>query len=585
MSDYPNQDYFVSAKLRLIVRFDDLGADVLRGKAPEKTTPRLNGVKDERTPLVVQEDPDSPPGVKRFILVGRESDLTSNKTVAPVSSADGFSHEITGVVPKTATFKMGGIRTADTLTASIRYLDFPFHPILIRACAVEFYLGTLTSTEFAEGVRGITRGDVFGSGSPNKYDPMNLVPDTYLDDNGRSRTNLRFQGWVDNFEMTADDTGISMVKLSCTDNTRLLIKQKAPPKLNIAMDLPIDEAVAQYLSHFPQMEGMGVVYSPTGARTETDPPRLKASLANTAFRPQLGPPPAKSGASSTGTAMTVLDYLTDVCGAIGHVVYVDGVTVVIRRPRTLLDGTAQPREDDPYRVRELDGGTYPVRAYIYGKNVKSMEFKRSLGTEGEPKNIEVRSYSPRRKRVLIARWPDKDARVNNSPPGDGKVDQEWRVVKVSGIEDQETLSRIAQAYYEVGGRQELSCPIKLRNLSSFGGGNSDPDVLDLKVGDSVEVLVDRNAVGGVHETEDKLTSVAKNKNRLLELGFDQDLADTYAGLYTAAGFQRYYRVRTGQYDWDVDQGVTISLETANYIEIRLDQPQPVPDGESPTAPK
>src|SRR5690606_8267629 len=100
-------------------------------------------------------------------------------------------------IPTTAGLGLNGIRTADTLQLGIKYRDLPIDPRVVRSCAVEYFLGCVTADDYERGMRGMQRRDGV---LPGARVPYNVVPDTFLDSYGVARTNLRFQGWVDDWE-------------------------------------------------------------------------------------------------------------------------------------------------------------------------------------------------------------------------------------------------------------------------------------------------------------------------------------------------------------------------------------------------
>lgn len=560
MSEAPDQDYYPSWKARLTVRLQDFDAGALRSKVPPKDAKIMNGVKDSNSGVEAVPDPDFP---GRFLLrnsVTKEVlDAAIQRAVAPETSSDDLTQVIGGVIPKRFDWKQNGFRTADELKIAIRWADMPIDPRCICSCAVEFYLGTLTRQEYAQGMRGLTRGDVFGPGAPNAFEPMSLVPDTYASPSGGQRSNLRFQGFVDKWKMVwGDDEPV--IELECADLTRLLLNQLAPAKLVVGAKEALDKAIAVYLSNFPQFAGMTVEYrGPEGATA----PVLEKTLAGTAFRPELGPQPGKG----SGDDLVVWDYLTDVAGAVGHVIYVDGTRVVLARPSTILDGQGQTRPDDPYRTRKLDSGEYPARAMIVGRNVKELEISRDLAS-GETKNVEVRCWSPRRKQVLVARFPKKDSRIATSTPGDQAAENKWTIVRVSGIENQQLLEQMAEDYYNGRNRNEIEAVIKTKDLASFGGGNADPDLLDLRAGDPVELLLDRGRQFSLGQTEKDLTAQGANQKVLTDLGFSSKFAAAYARVYANAGFQKLFRVREMNVTGDLDEGVSFEIRAANFVQVR-----------------
>lgn len=577
--EYPDQTYIPSSKVQFIVRLEEFSPDILKGKAPTVPSRNLDGNKPPRDTLQVVKS-TTPEGATVFELVGKtQIGATKGSGASQTKSSDDLTQTIDGVIPKTADWKQNGIRTPDTLSLTIKYTDMPLDPRVIRSCAVKFYLGTVTPEDYAQGIHGIARASVVGSGVPHSAEPLNLVADA--DSQGRS--NLRFEGWVDKWKMVWNEAE-PLITLECVDNTRMMIDQQAAPKLALNGKKPIDEAVADYIANYPQLEGMTVEYRPTTVRDEKTPPRLEKILANTAFRPNVGPPISKGGGSTGGEQFSLWDYLTDIIGSIGHGIRIEGTQIIIQQSTSLYDGRASARSDDPYVERNLPSGQYPLRTFIYGRNILELEIAREY-TRKKVTNVEVRCYTPRRKNMLVGRFPRKNDRVTNANPGDGKTDEKWTVVRAPpGIEDQETLNRIAENYFNNVGRQEILIGLKTKNLASFGGGNEDPDLLGMKPGDSFELLVDRERTfNAMTEIERKMSAQGLAEQFLGQLGYSKEFATAYAKAYTNAGFQRIFRMKEMSVTWDCDQGVSFDVVGMNYVEIRVDRPANTnPD---PTAPK
>ena len=128
--------------------------------------------------------------------------------------------------------------------------------------------------------------------------------------------------------------------------------------------------------------------------------------------------------------------------------------------------------------------------------------------------------------------------------------------------------------YQTVGRNELELEITTKNLSSFGGANPDPDILNMKVGNTFELVVARNNYyGTIGQVENDL---AKRTQAFLEqLGFPSDISAAYAKAYSDAGFQTLFRLKAMRIEWDGDSedgGVTLAIQGANYIEVRLNDP-------------
>jgi hypothetical protein len=591
--DWPAQHYLPGAKVRLVLRFDNFtDSDVIRGLVPTIPPKNLKGIKAARNNLSVSVDPDSPPGAHRFILSGKSGKPGTSNPIGGVGSAPQSADEhvfaLEGIIPRKAGWKLNGIRFADTLELEVRWQDMPFDPRVIRSCAVFYYLGTLAQEQFSRGVRGERRETRDGSGPG---EPANLVPDTFVDPMGRQRSNLRFQGWVDKWSMTWGDEE-PFVKLECCDNTRLLIDQQMPTLQHLDPKKPIDEAIADLLSQFPQMEGFTVEYRPMTIRREPAgpndagvPPRLGNLLGHTAKVPGAGVPMGKGGGSVGGEGNNVWDYLTDCCGLIAHSIRVEGTAIIVQRVSNLVGSTASPRTDDPYVPKDLASGRFPVRAFIYGRNIAELEISHEY-TRKKATNIEVRVYSPRRKIPFVGRFPEKGDRIIHAAPGDA-AEQKWTVFRGPvGITDEKLLKKIAEDVYNNFGRNELEVRVKTKNLASFGSGNADPDLFDVKAGDNIEVLVNREkGVATQTDFEHDLDAAAKF---LQGLGYESALARTYAEVVTNAGLQRVYRLKEASFDWDAESGVEIELMLVNYIEARLDKrPSDLASDKDtdPTAPK
>jgi len=570
--DEPLQQYYPGCRVRLIIRLEDFGKDDTP-EPPERPTTirRGKGDKASSPSLEVQRQDDG-----SFLLLAPGDDPSAlGSPQQQRESSDKRTFGIEGIIPRTCQVMLNGIRTADTCSMDIYYRDLPLDPRVIRSIAVEAFIGTVPAADFQRGIQGEVRSDATPSGQPF---PWNTIPEEYTDSNGKRRTNLRFQGWVDDWELMWGESDVPVVHLECTDNTRLLLEQNAGPKLTVDPDIPIDEAFARYLSNYPQFRGLSVSYLPAGS----DPPVFADALNKTAYQPKLGPAASKGGSSQ----LKVWDYLTDVAGALGLSIRFEGTTVILQRPRTLLGAAFSGRPDDPFTGRNLPSGTTLLnRLYVYGHNLAELSFRRKFA-RFDPQNIEVRSYDTGEKKTLVVRFPEKDKRQKSLQPGDSS-DQKWTVLRVTGIRDEETLRVVAQQLYEQIGRQELESRFVTKNLASFGGGNLDPDALDVRPGDPIDVEVGTgidSEEGGETTQEDIAAKMRTQASDFLQaLGFPQDFADAYQEAVSNIGVQSTFRVRSFGIDWDYEaEGVTLDFECTNYIEVRADAELPQGEEIEPT---
>lgn len=570
-------DFYPSCKIRLIVRFEEFSKDLLRERdeAPVKPAMMRRGAQDDgggKDKLSVQPDPLSPPGVSRLVLRAGGGSSPSAGPQAKDSSGDGLTFVLGSIVPTKMAWGQNGLRTADTIKVSIRYVDCPLDPRLIRSCAVEMFLGCVDADDYADGIEGGTRR------VGNALEPLNLVPDTYSDAEGNERSNLRFQGFVTLWTSKFTD-GEASIDLDCIDNTQLFLDTDAgaSPNLRIDPTKPLDEAIAGYLANWRKFEGLSVEYrsaSPEkGGWFTGKAPVLKDSLAKTVFAPKLGPAPSKGAGAAGGQKLSIWDYLVDVCASVAHSIRIDGTVVIIQTLSNLLNDVRR-RADDPFRGRRSVQGPFVYRRFIWGSNIQSLEVTRNFSGKGQPINVEVRGYDARRKKPVPVRFPDKKGRVKSALPGDG-TEENWVVFKVSGVHDPRVLLEVAKSIYYGFGKNELGVEIRTKDLASFGGNSLDPDVLDLKVGDVVEMLVakfgdeeDQNQES-LSALEDSLSDEERAKQQMVERGFGADFAAAYARAYTNANFTKQFRLKRMNAVWDPDTGVELTVVGANFIEVRL----------------
>ena len=570
--DYPEQSYFPRWWCRLTIRFGEFGQlGQLLQLTPTKVTRSLTGNNPQRNALVPVLNADTG---QYDLLPQGVGEAPPGGPQAQTASSDARTQKVTGIVPTEFTWSQNGPRTGDTLSMTISLADCPVDPRTVRSVAVEFFLGTVTAAVAGAQVEGMAAVD--------------LLPETYTDSNGNPRTNRRFQGWVDKWKSAWSD-GQPVINLECTDNTRLLLKVPCPSKMQISHTLPLDQAVANYLAAFPSLEGLSVEYRPVGAT----PPVIGKISTKASIRTHKGPPITKN---SGAEKMMLLDLLTDTCRALGHAVFVEGSSIVIARIRSITSSAIEPRADDPYVPRVLpDGSTLQNRLMLYGRNVSSVDIERDFNVHA-PVNVSVRSMDTDGKQLLVERFPLKeDAQVYALP--DNALDQNWVEHEVCGVKDPATLRAFAQEIYENLGRQEIAISVSTKSFASFGGGNTDPDLLDTRFGDAMQLLFNaEDFYSSLNELQKDLDSVALNSQRLQRVGFPAAFADAYATAYTNAGFQDTYRVHqvsaTGSAPTsDDDGGVKFDLKLVNYVEVTSDkslapgeEPASNPPAQRPAAP-
>lgn len=579
--EVPRGSYYPSAKVNLAVRFEEYGdtnAVPIQTSLPQQrvSSGTAAGGVVPPPPLTVTLSNGvyligfgaTNPTLGASTLGASTLGAAPNQRVA----SDPYAVDCLGVIPLTAQLGRNGIRTSDSLSFELNYLDFPVDPRTIRSCGVSFYLGCINSEDYAAGLAGATRS-VPNSNGTTGLEPLHIVPDSFVDDGGNRRSNLRFQGFADKIDLEMSDK-LAVVKFTCTDNTRLLISQECPPALSIAVSKPIDQAIAEYLAHFPQMAGMTVEIRPQGNPV----PVLNKILAKTAFRPSLSIPPAKNGAAATKA--NTWDYVTQACTACGYTVRIQGTAIIIQQARTLYSQAfSNSRPDDPWIGRSVNGVAMPYRLFVYGRNVSSLGMTRNYGKK-EPENVEIVAYSGKLKTTLTARFPEKtnpktggNSRQQSLLPGGKSAEQKFKTQVMYGIEDLATLKKIAQQVYEEQGRHNIEVKLKTRDLGSFGGSNLDPDLLDVEAADtmSVQVAQATDDYNSLTSLSNQLSNQASAQAYITGLGHSPKFAAVAAAAQANLGLPTTFRVKKIGFDWDKERGVDLDLDLINFIEVRSDQ--------------
>jgi hypothetical protein len=147
-------------------------------------------------------------------------------------------------------------------------------------------------------------------------------------------------------------------------------------------------------------------------------------------------------------------------------------------------------------------------------------------------------------------------------------------VPVYGVRDRERLLTIAQALFNEIGRNEMGGTCESKDLSSFGAGNEDPDLLRLRPGDAVEFYFDGNLRGAANPNDaaDHFRQpFAQELREITERIGSERMAR--AILATSRGsiqrIQNFFRVSSVNYTWALE-GLNVSFEFQNYFVVRND---------------
>ncbi len=561
---------------------DPFASDATLSAAPEPTTPtatdriedRLARNQERRTSLEGRRASLSTEEYHResaAIAAERQRIYAAQSAVGALEAAPSPAPEsVTGstgddmttigqIAPQSVSIVRSGPATADTCALTLDWSDMPIDPRILRAAAYELTLGVVSADDYEAGMeRGETRRD--GSllsivGSMDNATPVGACRDV---------------GFVDEATVRFDSDGGDSIDIQCRDASAVLRDTMLPTSASIDLSLPPEEAIRSFLdSVHATTRGMTVVWEATG-----EPPTPSASTP-TRRQPRRGA--VQRRARRGGESMSLWDHITDVVRGQGLLPLVRGWDLVVTNPRTLYTSEGS-------------------RRMVYGRNLSSLEFTRKVGGVKVP-TYEVRCYDSERGRTLWARYPVADGqrasgvmgidqqpgpgRANEVPPSGSNPDEGIRVMLVSGITDTAVLARVAQGMFEQVGRQEITGRFETSDAWSYDTEPELADLLTLTAGDAVEILVSRSGTTedeavGSNTTLAQIQAMDRRRRSdyMVGLGWSRAVADRFAALQDATGFQTVFRVSEVSITFDPDSGLRVSVDFMNYIVVREDQEPP-----------
>lgn len=467
--------------------------------------------------------------------VARSLDPTPQPSGQPMAEmrqddpADPYSWRMV-CQPLDARWEVNTAREADTCMVRLPFADLPFDPRSIRSAVLGLYLGTVTADDFAAGI---------GQRSEPAQGRRSYIR--------RTKENLRFLGHTDEWRLELGDNGDELT-LEARDFTALLIDHPVPTDVlrSIRYGRPLDEVVAELVHSLPSCASM-----PVQSEDADDRP-----LEQQALRHVLGAGGKTRSGEAKGVQTTYWDLVTDLCLLSGVVPVIVRDMLWLRSPRSL------------YVDRPVEAATM-----VWGGNIKEMRLSRRFGrTKVQP--IEVRCFDPVAKITAAAKYPDEQtAKAEATPSGRGGS-VTYQVKVVHGVQAAQ-LPRIAEALYLELAHQQLEATISTEDMASFGGDNSDPDLLELQAGDPLNILVRdiANPNGRLPlfrpalAEEIRSSSPAELAERLRRRGMKPSVASQLALALRQASRLATFRVRSCSHKLHHEQGYSCTIETSSFAEV------------------
>jgi hypothetical protein len=462
--------------------------------------------------------------------------------------------------PLDVSLERNGRRTPDTAVVTLDFKDMPFDPRAVRAAAIEIIIGVVSAEEYALGIAGGRRDD----GTLQSV----VAPTTQgLFILG---TGTRFVGVVDDWEIEYDGDDGDTVKLVCRDLTAIPADTPMVAGDGIDLDLPLDQGIRELFNRYPGTANTTVVWE--GTNPFAPVPSVAVALPVTQ-RTRRGTSARRHQQSSGGNAgsMKLWDHVTDVCNQIGIVPTFNDEALVL---------------SEPQRYNRRNPGT--VKRMVYGRNLKKLGFKRKLGGVKVP-TVEIRSFNASTGRCQWARYPTPlgaqatgefgvgappIARLATQVPASGRPEERIEVLNLPGVTNPVTLLQAARSVWEQIGRQEIEGSMETDDISSFGVSFDEADLLNLRAGDEIEVLIASTqqtpppSETPISATEIQALTFEGRVNYLMNLGFRRSVAQNVARLQTLVSDSSSFRTSSCRINFDNTEGLTIAIDFQNFIELR-----------------
>lgn len=593
--------YFGTTRVLMLVRLDpgnldDFDPDDIRDELdPSSELAARLGTKSFGSLGLSPIDPfGTTKRAAREAITDSQQNLTAAIARAEING-DGLTRRL-DVQPIGYTRSLGSYRAAGQIDLELDWRACPFDARMVRAIMVLCYEGTVGAEGWASGER-------------DRY----LVPAT--------GENLRFVGVIDEVSDKHGNDGDTLM-LRGRDLTAILIDTAFPPALEVQIEAgsTIAQVVRKILDTDPKFE---LIRGPF-LRTELELPTLNPSLyPRLAVSAKERHRQKKAGGQAfvirrapKGDKTSYWDMITDLCVSHGLRPMIELDRIWLVEPRTLYRSTEVSQAGVatfPTEYRRSLGDTTPVRRMVYGRNILGLAFDRKLARIKAPA-VEVTARNPDAAtpadRLIRVRWPEKlggfvqsssKSTQPNSVNAQGtKAEVTVHPIQISGIVDRTILRSIAQQTYEGMGRQELGITIETGALSSWSDAvgfdpNRDPDLLALRFGDPIRILVaddaERSTLYSLSELQRlvaRTTTTASRRGRatayqsaiefLVARGWTEDDASQFARVLASANLPQEFRVVGLMVRFSKDSGFSVSIEARDYVRVRADPDSPARAG-------
>lgn len=423
------------------------------------------------------------------------------------------------VLARRLTVNINDYTQADTFSAEIDYKQFPFDPRAIRACGVTVSMQDMKKL-------------FLGGRELAEIEP--------------SSSNTIFSGFADQESISFDDNS-RIVKLEGRDFTGLLIDRpwlESPPDLS----RPLDVILTQILSGLKETEKLTLKNL-----VQEELPTL-GKYANS-FSEQ-------STTKSTKKNESYWDVIQDLVSRAGLIAYIEIDKLVISKPRVLYNDKKS-------------------LAFIYGKNLKSLEYKRKLGRR-KNFNIHVLSLNPESKTEPIvnayipkdatAEWakemnikqeevklPTLDTQGNK---GEDKV-APYITFRIPNVVSKDHLVTVGQELYEELSRQEIEGSFTTRDMETYDGSETCFNLLKMRNGTPLQITIDQGDMQGLSDAK----GIEAKTKFLVDRCYPRKVAAALAETLTNSRLTGPFYTKSVEFTLDAENGFDVKVDFVNFIAV------------------
>jgi len=475
------------------------------------------------------------------------------------------------VLPKAVTIHRNSYRQADSYELTFEAGDLPFDPRIIRAGETEVFLFQTDGPDPAG--RVLSRRDPLAEPDPRAQAPRDITDTLALELAARAaqqrftyKNKPQIAGLWDRSALELSSDG-KWVTINGQDYTGFLAGMQWKPNPNgTARRIPIGKRVDLLLADVLEEA------DPSGklsiAVRDIDPSALPIVGANEVRGSRRGIPVEQK--------TSYWDVIYNTATRVGLIAYVDGLEVVLGRPKTIS-------ANDASKIKRL----------AWGSNIESLKLEREFGKEQAP-TIVVRSYDPVARKTIEVQYPNgqltnlrekhkSEVKVRGTQTRAKTTEKqksraaahphkhktvttirerdEYQIIPMYGVTDRATLERAAENRYHLIGRAERRVIATTRDLKDMRAS----DMLHITAGDAV--TIDWDEFNRELLSSPDVSESAKVEH-LVARGFNRAVAQLVARRYTAlVGLDRPLRVKEATLSYDIDDGVNIELELYDFIMV------------------